>query len=154
MKLAIPVILIVLGLAGLIFMGIVQGGVPELQVTDVLEGAAPDREVKVHGRLARIDSSLRPLRFAVADKEHPGKTIEVICDATRPDTFQLTYDVAVQGRYDADKGVFRADKVFTKCPSKYEAEDKLRSPDQYAPESGPKPPLEDARAPAGEDEVR
>ena len=131
-KLIVPVALILLGLVGLIVMGIVQGGVPELQVAQLLEapGAHGERAVKVHGHILRIDSADRPLRFAVADKADPTKVMEVWSDSTRPDTFQETYDVAVQGVWSEKRGRFEADMIFTKCPSKYEADDKNRASEQ------------------------
>ncbi len=141
MKLVAPIALIVLGLIGLIVMGIVQGGIPEMQVADLLVGEKPEGVVKVHGLLEKIHSSERPLRFTVSDKEDPTQTFDVYCDRTRPDTFQETYDVAVQGRWNAESGRFEADQIFTKCPSKYEAEDKLglgRAPVVEAPAKMPK----------------
>jgi cytochrome c-type biogenesis protein CcmE len=125
MKLLIPVGLITLGLAGLITMGVLQAGVPELQVHQLMAGAHPGREVKLHGKIGKIHSEVRPLRFSVVDKDKPGVVVEVVCDATKPDTFQETYDVAVQGKYAADQQVFRGDRIFTKCPSKYEGLEKV-----------------------------
>ena len=126
MKIAAPIVLILLALVGLIVMGVLQHGVPELQVSDVLKEEFAGQEVKVHGLLEKIESAERPLRFTVRDKVEPSIVIEVYADRTRPDTFQETYDVAVLGRYDKEAGHFEADQIFTKCPSKYEAEDKLK----------------------------
>ncbi len=123
MKIAIPLLLIVAGLAGLIVMGIARGGVPELQVSQVLAGAHEGARVKMHGTIGEIASGERPLRFTVADKADPSKTVEVHADRTRPDTFQEAYDVAVLGRYDAASGRFTAEQIYTKCPSKYEADE-------------------------------
>ncbi len=123
-RLAVPFLLIFGGLAGLVAMGVAQGGVPEAQVHQIVAGEFPDREVKVHGFLAAIESAERPLRFSVVDKENPELRIPVVCDRTRPDTFQETYDVAVQGRWDPEAKHFVADQIFSKCPSKYEAESK------------------------------
>jgi len=124
MKIVVPFLLILAGLVGLIAMGVAQGGIPEVQVAQVVQGDFADREVKVHGFLAEIHSAERPLRFTVCDKEDPDVTLDVVCDRTRPDTFLEDYDVAVQGRWDSERGQFVADQIFTKCPSKYEAEAK------------------------------
>ena len=124
MKVVVPFVLIFAGLAGLIAMGVAQGGVPELQVEQVVAGEYPGREVKVHGFLDSIQSAERPLRFKVRAKERDELLIDVICDKTKPDTFQEDYDVAVQGRWDAEQKQFVAEQIFTKCPSKYEAEAK------------------------------
>ena len=134
MKVVIPFVLIFSGLAALIAMGVTQGGVPELQVEQVLAGEYPDREVKVHGFLEEIESAERPLRFKVRSKEQPDVVIDVVCDKTKPDTFQEDYDVAVQGHWVADEERFVAEQIFTKCPSKYEAEVKegIGSPEMAA----------------------
>ena len=153
MKIAVPATLIGIGLVALIVAGIIVGGIPEMQVAQLLTSDyEASRTLKVHGILADIESDQRPLKFTVADKADPEKKIKVECDRTRPDTFQVTYDVAVQGTYDADRGVFVAEQIYTKCPSKYEAEDRYKAgtetpegdkplepsaaiPDQAAPEA-------------------
>ncbi len=123
-KVVVPFVLIFAGLAGLIAMGVSQGGIPEVQVQEVVDGVFSDREVKVHGFLASVESEQRPLRFHVRDKEDDGVTIDVIADVPKPDTFQADFDVAVQGRWDPAENRFVAEHIFTKCPSKYEAEAK------------------------------
>ena len=125
MKLVVPFALIGLGLAGLITMGVIQSGVPELQVAGLVgptpsSAATAGRELKVHGIIESIQSQGRPLRFMVRDKGDEKIKVEVVSDRTRPDTFQETYDVAVQGHFDPATKVFTADQIFTKCPSKYE----------------------------------
>ena len=130
MKVVIPFVLIFAGLAALIAMGVTQGGIPELQVEQVLAGEYPGHEVKVHGFLDSIESGERPLRFKVRAKESD-VVIDVVCDKSKPDTFQQDYDVAVQGHWNAEQSEFVAEQIFTKCPSKYEAEAKegIGSPD-------------------------
>jgi cytochrome c-type biogenesis protein CcmE len=86
--------------------------------------ALPDRKVKVHGIIERIESEKRPLRFTIRDKANADQKVPVFCDRSRPDTFQVDYDVAVEGKLDAASGEFKADQIYTKCPSKYEAEEK------------------------------
>lgn len=141
MKVLIPFVLIFAGLGALITMGVAQGGVPELQVSQVLQGEYPDREVKVHGFLAEIQSEHRPLRFQVRDKENENVLLDVVCDKTKPDTFQEDYDVAVQGRWNAAEKRFVAEQIFTKCPSKYEAEakDGIGAPPKDAEQASEKP---------------
>jgi cytochrome c-type biogenesis protein CcmE len=123
-KLVVPVALLVVGVGALVFFGIATG-VPEFQVREVATESRPDQDVKVHGLIAAIESDVRPLKFTMKDKEKAGITMAVVCDRPKPDTFQLEYDVAVVGRWDAAAKLFRADQLFTKCPSKYEADEKL-----------------------------
>ncbi len=124
MKVVIPFLLILSGLIGLIAMGVMQGGIPELQVSELTSGEFDGRVVKVHGFLKTIESNTRPLRFTVRDKLDPEIVIAVTCDKTKPDTFQEEYDVAVEGVWNAETASFEAEHIYTKCPSKYEAEAK------------------------------
>ncbi len=124
MKVVIPFLLILAGLVGLIAMGVMQGGIPELQVSELRSGEFDGQTVKVHGFLESIESTTRPLRFTVRDKEDPEIVIAVTCNKTKPDTFQKEYDVAVEGIWDATTKSFEAEHIYTKCPSKYEAEAK------------------------------
>lgn len=141
-KLALPVVLILLGVATLLALSISAGGIPEIQARDLASGTFDGREVKVHGLLHAIQSDQRPLRFQVRDKDDESAVIDVVADETRPDTFQVSYDVAVQGRWHAAERRFEADKVFTKCPSKYEAagEEGIGNAQEYAKKKGGPPP--------------
>lgn len=123
-KLAVPLALIGLGFVGLLTVGVLEGGVPEIQVRDVRTEAYAGKVVKVHGLLETIESKDRPLRFTVRDKDRPDILLPVYADKTRPDTFQESYDVAVEGRWDDAQQRFVADKIMTKCPSKYEEQAK------------------------------
>jgi cytochrome c-type biogenesis protein CcmE len=123
-KLAVPLVLIVLGLVGLLVVGVLEGGIPEIQARELADAKYRTGTVKVHGLLQKIESNERPLRFTVCDKEDPSATFQVYADKTRPDTFQVSYDVAVEGTWDAANNRFAAEKILTKCPSKYEDEAK------------------------------
>lgn len=146
-KLAVPLALIALGFVGLMTVGILEGGIPEIQVRDVRTEAYAGKVVKVHGLLDKIESRDRPLRFTVRDKDRPDIVLPVYADKTRPDTFQETYDVAVEGRWDDAQQRFIADKIMTKCPSKYEAEAKegIGSKEELERRKGPSAPRKDAR---------
>ena len=77
-------------------------------------------------------------RFSVDDK---GAVCEVEFADALPETFRLGSPVQVDGEYVAP-GKIRADRVLTKCPSKYDAEaqaqDKRRQkkPGQMEPQTG------------------
>ena len=119
MKLLVPFVLIAGGLIALVTMGIVQGGIPEIQVHELLSGDYSGRKVKVHGKIARIEKETRPLVFEVCDKLDASKVIRVEVDDVRPDLFKVGNDVAVEGALDGP--LFNGTKIYTKCPSKYEA---------------------------------
>ena len=79
-------------------------------------GKEPVRSVTEHtpGGVIKVH------RFKV---EEENKTLEVEYRDALPDTFRAGGPVQVDGVY-AATGVMQADHVFTKCPSKYEAESK------------------------------
>jgi cytochrome c-type biogenesis protein CcmE len=58
-------------------------------------------------------------QFTVTDDE--GAMIPVVYTGAVPDTFQEGADVVVEGRL-TPRGVFEADRLLAKCPSKYEAQ--------------------------------
>jgi len=57
--------------------------------------------------------------------EEKNKIVQVEYRDALPDTFRAGGPVQVDGVY-SESGVMQADHVFTKCPSKYEAESKAR----------------------------
>lgn len=60
-------------------------------------------------------------RFLISDPKDPGRTLPVVYrKISVPDTFKDNAEAVVEGRYTAD-GVFEAEVLFAKCPSKYEA---------------------------------
>ena len=65
-----------------------------------------------------IDASTRTLRFSVQDDDG---SLPVVYQGTVPDTFQEGNDVVVEGALGND-GVFQADTIVVKCPSRYEPE--------------------------------
>lgn len=139
-KLLLPITAIGAGLTVLIAMGVMEGGIPEIQARELASGAYRDRTVKVHGLLEKIEAGDRPLRFTVRDKDIADATFAVVADKTRPDTFSEGYDVSVEGEWDAGRNAFVADRIFTKCPSKYEDEAKegIGSKEQYEQKKGRK----------------
>lgn len=66
------------------------------------------------------DSQKIELRFSLADFQEPDKELQVVYSGTEPDNFCEGTQVVVEGYYDSQEGVFRAETLQTKCPSKYE----------------------------------
>ncbi|TDA68569.1 MAG: cytochrome c maturation protein CcmE [Clostridia bacterium] len=67
------------------------------------------------------DSQKIELRFSLADFEEPDKLLPVVYEGIKPDNFSQGTQAVVEGYYDPQAGVFKAEKLTTKCPSKYEA---------------------------------
>ncbi|WP_102345482.1 cytochrome c maturation protein CcmE [Bacillus sp. Marseille-P3661] len=90
-----------------------------------------DRYVMTQGDL--IEDSVKwnadaiELRFDITDET--GNVLHVTHKGVKPDNFSEGVIVILEG-YVNDDGSFNAEKVQTKCPSKYEGED----PEKYDPE--------------------
>ncbi|MEE8142402.1 MAG: cytochrome c maturation protein CcmE [Planctomycetota bacterium] len=134
-----PALVIFLAVVGLITLGIVYGGIPELQVEQVLAGDYSGQEVKVKGIIMSIESEFRPLRFAIRSFNEPDAVMHVEIDDVRPDLYKVDTDVAVVGIFDTQKILLQGDKIYTKCPSKYEASEELGSPGKAYPPGKPEP---------------
>ncbi len=61
------------------------------------------------------------LRFTVSNELGGGEKLAVVYKGVVPDGFKTGAEVVVEGQY-STSGVFSANKLLTKCPSKYEAE--------------------------------
>lgn len=148
MKLAVPGALILIGMIGLLAMGILEGAIPEVGVAELSAPENQEIEVRLIGVIQAIERDIRPMRFTVRDMKDPAALVQVEVDDHRPDIFKVDTDVAVVGRYHSASRTFSGTKIFTKCPSKYEASDAKGSAETYgggtaggaAPESPATPP--------------
>ena len=94
---------------------------------------ASGKPVRVHGYVANgsiaRDVAAREVRFTVQNspphaQKEPGPSLEVIYGSLEtPDLFKDGAEVVLEGRLRAGEPVaFVADKVFAKCPSKFEGQ--------------------------------
>ncbi len=84
--------------------------------------SAYGQKLRVSGMVAdeaAVESSGLILRFTMVEQ---GTSLPVIYRGAVPDTFKVGSGVTVEGSLGAD-GVFQADNILTKCPSKYVAEE-------------------------------
>jgi cytochrome c-type biogenesis protein CcmE len=96
--------------------------------------AASGRQARVHGYVAtgsiERDVAARSVRFAVQNKPpHAGGSAEgalpvLFGSLETPDLFKEGAEVVIEGRLaqDGPGARFHADKVFAKCPSKFEGQ--------------------------------
>jgi len=84
----------------------------------------PDRDYHVVGKLRldkpmiynpEVDANL----FVFYLEDEKGETCEVKFGGTKPDNFEHADKVVIVGNA-TEKGAFIADKILTKCPSKYD----------------------------------
>lgn len=89
------------------------------------EGAqAMNSETTVNGNIigksVKWDPSESLLKFSMEDSSK-GKSLPVIFHGDRPDDFDNNWPVIVSGKLGQD-GVFQANQLLIKCPSKYSAQ--------------------------------
>ncbi len=116
------------GISYLTYSGLSEGSVYFLNVSEAL--AAPNDEVKsarLFGTVApdglvHADSGLG-VQFLLADEKDASQTLRVDYQGVVPDTFQAGAEVIVEGTLE-NKSVFKANSLMTKCPSKYEKENR------------------------------
>jgi cytochrome c-type biogenesis protein CcmE len=104
----------------LLYTSIAGGGTPQLRPSE-LQGR--DGRVslvgKVVGPVANRDHAReRGMRFRLRDVEGAA-SVPVVYRGSVPDLFKVGRDVVLQG--ELRRGVFVADGLATKCPSKYKA---------------------------------
>jgi cytochrome c-type biogenesis protein CcmE len=83
-----------------------------------------DKEVRVAGKVltGSIDKDSVPgaVVFTAYDTVNKSQTMKVEYDKIPPDTFRDDADVVVTGTY--TNGVFKANEMLAKCPSKYSSQ--------------------------------
>lgn len=83
--------------------------------------AADNKEVRVAGKVVpgsiSRDDKTKEVSFVAMDETDPSQTMKVVYNKIVPDTFKDEAQVVVTGTY--TNGVFSANDMLAKCPSKY-----------------------------------
>ena len=82
--------------------------------------SSPGKYVQIIGALeksAPVTHGEGEYSFTVIDKD--GTRLKVLHRGTKPQNFEHTDQVVMLGKYSTKGGIFEADKVLVKCPSKY-----------------------------------
>ncbi len=114
-------VLILIARGALLYTGFRHGSIYYYTIEELKtqSAALSDIQVRVTGdvREGSVDWELESLllRFILIDGS---ETLPVSYNGVVPDTFQEGQEVVVGGEYGQD-GVFLADSILTKCPSKY-----------------------------------
>ena len=121
-------VLFLSGVGYLMYAGLTENSVYFLNVAEAL--AAPQEKlaaVRLFGTVAERD--LAPLdgasgvRFRLEDKDNKAQTIVVRYKGAVPDAFKPGAEVIVEGVMEHG-GAFNAKTLMTKCPSKYQKENR------------------------------
>lgn len=117
------------GVGYLVASGVTKDSVYFLNVGEALATDASElKQARLFGNVAGEGiESVQPgpgVSFVLLDKEAPGKTLRVSYRGAVPDTFKAGAEVIVEGGMDAASGVFQASTLITKCPSKYQKQNR------------------------------
>jgi cytochrome c-type biogenesis protein CcmE len=122
-KIVIAAAVVVVAAGVLLWLGIGRGAVYYYSVTE-LKGVTEANNVRVTGELNGTLTRENGTHFAftIRDRENHRDTLQIVYDGALPDTFKDTdgSEVVVEGTRSA-AGVFQAQTLLAKCPSKYEA---------------------------------
>ena len=116
------------GVGYLAYSGFSEGSVYFLNVAEA-KAAAPEKlvSVRLFGTVASANfvknAAHRGVDFSLEDKDNASQSLEVRYDGVVPDTFKIGAEVIVEGGMGAD-GRFMAKNLLTKCPSKYQKENR------------------------------
>jgi len=117
------------GVGYLVASGVTKDSVYFLNVGEALTTDAKDlKQARLFGNVAA--EGIEPVQpgpgvsFLLLDKDAPGKTLRVSYRGAVPDAFKPGAEVIVEGGLNRDSGVFQASTLITKCPSKYQKQNR------------------------------
>lgn len=97
-------------------VGEARAATPEKLTAARLFGTVAVRDIEKHRGAPGVD-------FLLEDKDNADQTIAVTYSGAVPDTFKAGAEVIVEGGMGAE-GRFKAKTLMTKCPSKYQKENR------------------------------
>ena len=62
--------------------------------------------------------------FLLEDKDNASQVLRVVFQGAVPDTFKEGAEVIIEGKLLGDENTFKAESLMTKCPSKYQKENR------------------------------
>jgi len=116
-------IIVFLAIGYLGYTGFQSSATYYYEVGELLEQGSSiyDENVRVSGQVApgslEQESAGGVMRFIIIDIEGE-ESLAVVYQGVVPDTFKVGGDVVVEGYLDSS-GIFQANTILTKCPSKY-----------------------------------
>ncbi len=125
-KLTIAVGVIIAVIVSLVAVGMSQANTFYWTIDEITEQGveAVGKAVKLSGLIVGDSIEWNPeqmeLHFQL--RSEAGNVLSVVYRGMKPDTMYDGWEAIVEGRMNAD-GVFEADQLYVKCPSKYEAMD-------------------------------
>ncbi|SDB04952.1 cytochrome c-type biogenesis protein CcmE [Desulfonatronum thiosulfatophilum] len=126
---AVALVLFIAGFGTLLMTGLKQNSIYFLNVSEALAMPVEDiRQIRLFGTVAKeglaYDADSMGVQFLLEDSDDPSKRIPVQFRGVVPDLFEPGAEVILEGGYQAQAEYFHAKTLMTKCPSKYEAENR------------------------------
>ena len=125
----VALVLFLGGVGYLLFTGFSENGVYFRNVSEALTMPRDDlRATRLFGTVK--EEGIQPLaqgpgvRFQLEDKDNIALSMWVFYKGAVPDTFKAGAEVIVEGGFDASQEDFQARTLMTKCPSKYQKENR------------------------------
>jgi cytochrome c-type biogenesis protein CcmE len=103
---------------GLGYLGLQQAFRP--YTTSISEAVRSGRSVQLQGFLGSTGAYDAEGNFTFDLQDSTGQLVKVVYAQPKPANFEQAVSVVAIGHYDATKGVFLADELLVKCPSKYQ----------------------------------
>ena len=121
--------LFLMGVGYLVVSGISENSVYFLNVSEVLElPPAEVRAARLFGTVKDTGDLTLPggkgVAFELEDATNRQKTLRVVYTGLVPENFRPGAEVIVEGGFSGDHKHFDAKTLMTKCPSKYEKENR------------------------------
>ncbi|SHN49237.1 cytochrome c maturation protein CcmE [Desulfovibrio litoralis] len=127
----IALVFFLCGAGYLIFSGFSENSIYFLNVSEALAMPTEERKAaRLFGTVGEENlqipspGSKNALIFKLQDKDMNNQNIIVQYKGTIPDTFKAGVEVIVEGSFDQSGSNFVAKTLMTKCPSKYEKENR------------------------------
>ena len=117
------------GVGYLIASGVTKDSVYFLNVGEALAtDSAKLKQARLFGNVAA--EGIEPMQpgpgvsFILLDKENPGQSLRVSYRGAVPDAFKPGAEVILEGGLDSEGKIFTASTLITKCPSKYQKQNR------------------------------
>ena len=84
----------------------------------------PKKYVQIIGKQtkdSKVSHDISGFTFSLTDENNDD--LEAFHNGVKPQNFEHAEQIVVLGKYSLEKKLFEADKVLTKCPSKYQKEE-------------------------------
>lgn len=140
-------VMIGLGILGamvyLVFSGIQATGVPYMKIGELVQKSPSETQyVKVTGEVAEDSLEYDPHQPEIdfQAKGPSGKDVRIIYEGIKPNAMREGGHVIVQGKWNPDRRMVRANTLLAKCPSRYQSQYENQSKSQSNSSEGVQSP--------------